>query len=257
MARPGALLEGGLRVWSRNRVAFMRAWKVELGGVAVEPFVLLLAMGFGLGAYVGPLEGQSYARFVAPGVLAMYATFHATFDSTYGAYLRMETHHIYEAMLFTPLGPSDIVLGEVLWSATRSVLTASAVLVAASVFGLVASPLAVLALPAAFLIGMSFAALAMVLTSVATTIGAMNNFFTLFVTPLVFIGGSFFPLERLPGALQALSWALPFTPGVSLVRALMSGEPSPLLALWALELVAYSLAGLAAASYLMGRRLRR
>ena len=193
---------GGWRVWQRNRDAVLRAWKVEFGGVLVEPFILLFAMGFGLGPYIGNMGDLTYAEFIAPGVLASYAMFHATFDATYGAYLRMESHHIYEAMLFTPMEPRDIVLGEVMWGATRSVISASAVLVTATAFGLVLSPWALLAIPVAYLIGLTFAALAMVLTATATTIGAMNNFFTLFLMPMFYLSGTFFPLERLPVVAQ-------------------------------------------------------
>ena len=182
-------------MWQRNRDAFRRAWHLELGGIAVEPFVLLIGVGFGLGAYISNLgEGISYPHFLAPGVIAAYAMFHATFDATYGAYIRMETHHIYESILFTPLGPEDIVMGEVLWSATRALMSAIAVLFVAAVFGLVGSPWAILALPAAYLIGMTFAAIAMMMTATATTIGAMNNFLTLFILPMFWVSGVFFPL---------------------------------------------------------------
>ena len=101
--------------------------------------------------------------------------FHATFDATYGAYLRMESHHIYEAMLYTPLEPQDIVVGEVMWGATRAIISATAVMIAALAFGLIQSPFALLAIPAAYLIGTVFASMAMTITATATTIGAMNK----------------------------------------------------------------------------------
>ena len=245
----------GFRVWQRNRDSFLRSWKVEIGGVAIEPFIVLLAIGFGLGAYVESFGDLTYAQFVAPGIVASYAMFHATFDSTYGAYLRMETHHIYDAMLFTPLSPEDIVLGEVLWGATRSVATAVAVLGAALIFGLVGSPLAVLAIPSAYLIGLTFASISMVLTATATTIGAMNNFFTLFITPMFFFSAVFFPLERLPEGVQKAAWALPLTPAVALVRALITGDTSWAMVLWAAELLAFTLVALYIASSFMRRRL--
>ena len=135
-------------------------------------------------------------------------------------------HHDHGHSLHSPLGPRDIVLGEVIWCATRAVASATAVLVVATAFGLIASPLAVLALPCAFLIGLVFASMAMVLTAAATTIGAMNNFFTLFILPMFYVSGVFFPLERLPDAVQTASWALPLTPGAALVRGLVTGEPS-------------------------------
>ena len=248
-------LWGGVRVWQRNRDAFQRAWKVEVGGIAVEPFVVLVALGFGLGSYVEDFGELSYAEFVAPGILASWAMWHATFDSTFGAYLRMETHNVYEAILFTPLQPKDIVLGEVLWSASRAVMTGLAVLAASLVFGLVGSPLAVLAIGGAFLTGLAFASLAMILTATATTIGTMNNFFTLVLTPMWMLSGVFFPMDRLPEGVQFGAWVLPLTPSVALIRGLMVGEPSWYMALWTLELLGFTVVSLVLASRLMHRRL--
>ena len=257
LARPlqASALGRGWRIWARNRDAFVRGWKVEVGGIAVEPFVVLVAIGFGLGAYVQDFDGLSYAEFVAPGILASYAMFHSTFDATYGAYLRMETHGVYDAMLSASLEPEDIILGEVLWAASRAALAGLAVLAAAAMFGLVASPLAALAIPAAFLTGIAFGALSMILTATASTIGAMNNFFTLVLTPMFMVSGVFFPLDGLPDGVQGLAWAMPLTPAVALTRALLTGEVSWLMLLWTLELVVMSLIALRLASYFMRRRL--
>jgi len=255
LAVRGTVLWGGFRVWQRNRDAFFRSWKVEVGGIAIEPFIMLVAIGFGLGSLITDFGDLSYAEFLAPGVIASYAMFHATFDSTYGAYLRMETHHIYEAVLVTPLGPEDIVVGEVIWAATRAVLSGTCVLVVAAIFGLLGSPLALLTIPVAFLIGVMMAGIAMMLTATATTIGAMNNFFTLFTLPMFWISGVFFPLNRLPQGVQIFSWALPLTPSVALVRALTTGDLSWWMIAWTAELVVYSAVGLWLACRLMRRRL--
>jgi lipooligosaccharide transport system permease protein len=182
---------------------------------------------------------------------------HATFDATYGAYIRMSTNHLYEAYLFTPVGAGDIVAGEVMWSATRSVMSATAVLVAASIFGLVDSPLAVFALPAAFLIGVMFASIAMLMTATAKSIGSMNNFFTLFLLPMFYVGGVFFPLDRLPELLQRIAWVMPLTPAAALVRGLVTGNTTPMMALWTLELAAYTALAFWLASYFMRKRLIR
>ena len=228
-----------------------------MGGVAVEPFILLVAIGFGLGSFVEGIGDISYAEYLAPGLVASYAMFHATYDSTYGAYVRMESHHIYEAMLFTPLGPEDIVLGETMWAATRAVVSSAFLLAAAAMFGLVSSPLAILAIPCAYLIGLTIGSIAMVLTATAKTIGVMNSFFTLFILPMFYVSGVFFPLDRLPGAVQAFAWVLPLTPATELVRGLVTGDTTWYMALWALELVVVWLVALRIASFFMRRRLIR
>ena len=194
---------------------------------------------------------MSYAEFLAPGIIASYAMFHTTFDSTFGAYLRMETHHIYEAVLFTPLGPRDIVMGEVMWSATRAALSAVAVPVVATMFGLVDWPMAVLAIPSAYLIGVSIASIAMIMTATASTVGSMNNFFTLFILPMFWVSGVFFPPERLPDWVQSVAWVLPPTPATALVRGLVTGDLSWTMFTWALELIAYAVVALFLASYFM------
>ncbi len=245
----------GFRVWQRNRDAMIRGWKVEFGGMIVEPFVILAALGFGLGAYVGDIGDLTYAEYIAPGFIAGYAMFHSTLDSTYGAYLRMESHHVYEAMLFTPIHPADIVVGEVMWGATRAMFSGAVVLAVASAFGLVNSPLAILAIPCAYLIGLTMSSMAMILTATATTIGAMNNFYTLFVLPMFYVSGVFFPLDHLPESVRALSWVLPLTPAAALTRGLVTGNTSWFMVLWALELLAFAAVSLLVASYFMRRRL--
>ena len=95
----------------------------------------------------------------------------------------------------------------------------------------------------------------MVLTATATTIGAMNNFFTLFLMPMFYLSGTFFPLERLPVVAQELAWILPLTPATSLVRGLMTGELTPWMFAWAAELIAFAVVSLVLASFFMRRRL--
>ena len=159
-------------------------------------------------------------------------------------------------MLFTPMEPGDIVMGEVMWGATRAALSAAAVLIAAAAFGLISSPLALLAIPVAYLIGVAFASMAMILTATATTIGAMNNFFTLFLLPMFYVSGVFFPLRQAAG---------PHSParGVGaaadarrrLTRGLAFGELAPWMLLWTAELAAFAAVSLYIASRLMRRRL--
>lgn len=243
------------KVWQRNRDVFLRLWKTELGGIVAEPMVILLALGFGLGAYVETIENRSYAEFVAPGVIASYAMFHAVFECTFSTYLRMETHKIFDGIVVTPVNVEDLVMGEVAWGATRSVLTASSILAFAYVLGLVSSPFALLVVPAAFLVGLMFASIAITVTAVAPHINSLNNFFTLFITPMWFFSGVFFPLGELPPVVGALAWLLPLTAATRLIRALAFGEMG-FDVLWSLLVVlAFLTVFLWLALVLMRRRL--
>ena len=243
------------RVWQRNRDVFLHQWAAEAGGFIVEPFIMLAAMGFGLGGYVGDIQGVSYAAFVAPGILVAYAMFHSSFESTYGAYMRMETHRLFDGIVVTPVSVEELVLGEAVWAATRSVLAGISVLLVATIFGLIYSPLALLCIPVAFITGLIFSCLALMLVSVAPSIGTLNNFFTIFVTPMFFFSGIFFPLDSFPTILENIAWVSPLTNAAHVSRGLMLGQLDWSVAISGLVLGLYTTILLPICVVLMRRRL--
>ncbi|MFC2008283.1 ABC transporter permease [Chloroflexota bacterium] len=225
-----------IRVWQRNRDVFFRLWHSEAPGSIAEPIIILVAMGFGLGAYVGLVNGQEYIEFIAPGIIASYAMFSASFECTYGSFLRLEYQKTYDAIIATPLNVEDVTAGEIFWGATRSVMTGTIILIIAAAFQLVPSPWALLIPVVAFLEGLMFAAIAIVFTSIVPAIYSFNYYFTLFITPMFFFSGVFFPLTSFPEVVQILSWIAPLTPVVHLTRALINGQ-FQLDLLWALALI--------------------
>ncbi len=212
------------RVWQRNRDVFFRLWHSEAPGFVAEPVIILLALGMGLGAYIGLVDGQKYIEFLAPGIIASYAMFSASFECTYASFIRMEYQNTYDAILATPLNVEDIIAGEIFWGATRSLLTGSIILAIAAAFQLVHSPWALLIPVVSLLEGIMFASIALFFTSIAPAIYSFNYFFTLFITPMFFLSGVFFPLTSFPPILQTLAWIAPLTPVVHLTRALFQGE---------------------------------
>ena len=222
-----------IRVWQRNRDVFFRLWHSEAPGFVAEPIIILLAMGLGLGAYVGMVDGQRYIEFIAPGIIASYAMFSASFECTYGSFLRMEFQRTYDAIIATPLNVEDVIAGEIFWGATRSLMTGTVILVIAAAFQLIHSPWAALIPIVSFLQGIMFASIAILFTSIVPAIYSFNYYFTLFITPMFFFSGVFFPLSSFPEIVQTLSWIVPLTPAVHLTRALVGGEIH-LSLLWAL-----------------------
>lgn len=213
-----------IRMWQRDRDVFLRLWHAEAPGFVAEPIMILLAMGLGLGAYVGMVDGQRYIEFIAPGIIASYAMFSASFECTYGSFWRMEHQRTYDAIIATPLSVEDVVAGEIFWGATRSLITGSVILVVATVFQLVSSPWALLIPLLSFLAGIMFSSIAILFTSLVPSFYSFNYFFTLFITPMFFFSGVFFPLSSFPEIVQTLSWIAPLTPVVHLTRALFWGE---------------------------------
>jgi len=214
-----------LRVWQRNRDVFFKLWKTEVPGFFAEPILILLAMGVGLGTYVALGNDTDYLEFIAPGIVAAYAMFSSSAECTYGSFVRMKFQRTFDAIIATPLNMEDVVAGEILWGATRSLLTSIAILIVIAAFGLVNSPWALLVLPLAVLTGLMFGSIALFFTSIAPTIYSFNYYFTLFITPMFFFSGVFFPLDAFSPNVQRLCWISPLTPAADLTRALVSGHP--------------------------------
>jgi lipooligosaccharide transport system permease protein len=225
-----------IRVWQRNRDVFLSLWHSEAPGFVVEPIIILLAMGLGLGAYVGLVDGQRYIEFVAPGIIASYAMFSASFECTYGTFVRMEYQKTFDAIIATPLSVNDITAGEIFWGATRSLMTGTIILAIAAAFQLVHSPWAVFIPIVSFLEGLMFASIAILFTSIVPSMYSFNYYISLFITPMFYFSGVFFPLSSFPEIVQNLSRVVPLTPVVQLTRALISGELQ-LDLLWALALI--------------------
>ncbi len=213
-------------MWQRNRDVFFRLWKENLGGLLVEPLFLLVGIGFGIGSLVKPgTQGVAdYAEFVAPGVVAGYAMFHAAGECAWGTFLRMVNQRIFQGILATPMSVEELALGEMLWGASKGLISCVAVLATAAAFGLFRSPYALLLVPVGFLIGVQFAAITVSFTAIAPSINVVESFYTLFLSPMFFFAGVFFPISGMPHAVQPFLWLLPLTPGVHLMQLLAVGQ---------------------------------
>jgi lipooligosaccharide transport system permease protein len=210
----------------RSATASRRAWLAFVSGF-FEPVFYLLAMGQGLGSMVGALPGPdgspiSYAAFIAPGLLAASAMNGAVFDSTFNVFFKLKYGRIYDAMLATPLGPVDIALGEIGWALIRGGLYSLGFLAVMGGFGLLVSPWALLALPAALIVAFAFAAVGMAATSYMRSWQDFD-LVTLVVLPMFLFSTTFYPLSVYPRWLQIVVECLPLYHAVELMRGLTTG----------------------------------
>lgn len=244
-------------VWRRN----LRVWRklaiASLLGNFGEPLLYLLALGYGLGSMVGTVSGLPYLDFLASGIVCSSAMMTASFEGTYSAYSRMAVQHTWDAIITAPLSVADVVGGEIVWAASKAVLSAACILMVAAALGVVAGPRALLALPVVLLVGLTFAALALVVTAAARSYDFFLFYFTLFVTPLLLLSGVFFPVQQMPDLVQAVSMAAPLSHAVALVRPLVVGLPVEQAPLHLAVLAAYAVLAWSAAVWLVRRRMTR
>lgn len=214
------------KVWRRNFDVFMKTWKVNFFPPLLEPIFYLAALGTGLGYYLGTsIEGYSYTQFIAPGIVAITIMYSSFFECTYGSFVRMYYQRTFDAIIATPISIEEVIAGEILWGATRAVIGGGIVLAVVAAFGLISSPLFALILVVAFFSGLMFSAMAMCFTALAPSIDFFNYPQYLFITPMFVLGGTFFPVTKLPEALQVFAQAvLPLTHTVNLTRWLMFGS---------------------------------
>ena len=214
-------------VLMRDVVAFRRMWWLFLSGF-VEPVFYLFSIGIGLGALVQTVTTDSgmvvtYAAFVAPAMLAVSAMNGALADTTYNFFFKLKFSKTYDTMLATPARPWDIAIGEILWSLIRGGMYSAIFFLVALVMGFVESWWAVLAIPAAVLIGAAFAGVGMWATTFMTSWKDFE-FINLVVQPMFLFSATFFPLAVYPESIRWLVQLMPLYHGVEIQRGLLLGD---------------------------------
>jgi lipooligosaccharide transport system permease protein len=243
-----------LRLIERHARAYRRAWLVFVSGI-FEPLFYLLSVGLGLGVLIGKVPGPGgqpvpYREFVAPGLLAVSSMNGAMYDSTFNVFFRLKYAKLYDALLATPMRPSQVALGEIGWALIRGTIYAVAFILVMLALGLVHSPWVILAVPGAVLIGFAFAALGMTGT---TYMKSWQDFdyVVLASMPLFLFSATFYPLSVYPRPVQVVIEFTPLYQGVVLLRDVTAGVLGPSLLWRAAYLAAIGAAGL----YASGRRI--
>lgn len=216
-----------LRMLERSFLVYRRIWIIVFSGF-FEPVFYLFSIGVGIGKLVGDVPGPdgtmiAYAAFVAPSLLAASAMNGAVYESTFNIFFKLRYGKVYDAILSTPMLPRHIAVGEIAWSLGRGLLYAVAFLIVITAFGYVHSAWAVMAVPAAVLIGFAFAAVGMTAT---TFMKSWQDFdlVNMVTLPLFLFSGTFYPLDVYPEAIQTIARFSPLYHGVEIIRACTLGS---------------------------------
>jgi lipooligosaccharide transport system permease protein len=232
-------------VFLRNLLVWRKLAIPSLVGNIAEPLMWLVAFGYGMGALVGQvtMNGTTvpYIVFLASGSICMSAMNAASFEALYSAFSRMHVQKTWDGIMNAPVSLDDIVFAEMLWAAFKSLFTVTAIMGVMLALGISHSWTLLLAWPLLALVGITFACVALVFNALAKGYDFFTYYFTLFLTPTMFLSGVFFPRDQLPVPLKLVSDVLPLTNAVELVRPLFLGQlpGNPILPLLALGLVAF------------------
>jgi lipooligosaccharide transport system permease protein len=240
-----------IKVWRRNLVTFQKIWKVNFITPLLEPLLFIAAFGLGFVGIVGTIRyagGElSYTAFIAPALIATAIMNNSFFETTYASFVRMYYQKTFDGMLATPLSIEEIIIAEIVWSASKAAVAAAIMLGVLGVFGYVHFPSGLLAIPLAFFGGIAFGAIGLFFTGIIPTIEMFNLPIFLFVTPMFLFSGTFFPVSNLPLWAKPLALAFPLYHLVELTRLVCMGrcETVPLLSILYLALFAFLFSALA------------
>ncbi|PUA17589.1 ABC transporter permease [Glaciimonas sp. PCH181] len=242
-------------IWQRNFLVWKKLAVASVLGNIADPLITLLAFGYGLGSLLKEVDGIPYIHYLASGSICMSIMWAASFEALYSAFSRMHVQKTWDALLNAPLALDDVILAEMLWAATKSIFSGVAILLVMFCLGIGLHPHTLLVLPLLFLIGMTFGSLGLVFNALAKGYDFFTYYFTLVLTPMIFLSGVYYPSAQLPGWLQTIAQILPLNAAVHLVRPLLLGTwPTTPITDLAI-LIGYCCFGFYAAVVLTRRRL--
>ena len=247
-------------VFLRNLLVWRKLAIPSVLANIAEPLIWLIAFGYGLGALVGQVQlGDTqvpYLVFLASGSICMSAMNAASFEALYSAFSRMHVQKTWSGILNAPVSLDNVVVAEMLWAAYKAVFTVTAILIVMVALGISTSPKLAVAWLVLAGAGITFASMALIFNALAKGYDFFNYYFTLFLTPMMFLSGVFFPRDQLPPLLRILSDWLPLTNAVELVRPLFMDRWPDTPLRHVLVLAAYAVVAFGLALALTRRRFR-
>jgi lipooligosaccharide transport system permease protein len=247
-------------VFLRNLLVWRKLAIPSLVGNIAEPLMWLVAFGYGMGALVGQVRlggvQVPYILFLASGSICMSAMNAASFEALYSAFSRMHVQKTWDGIMNAPVALDNVVLAEMLWAGFKAMFTVTAILGVMLALNISHSPKLLAAWPVLLAAGITFSCIALIFNALAKSYDFFTYYFTLFLTPMMFLSGVFFPRDQLPGPLRLFSDWLPLTNAVELVRPMFMDQWPADWPRHALVLVAYTVAAYWIALALTRRRFR-
>lgn len=213
-----------LYIWQRNFAQFKRTWLLSFFWVLIEPVFILAALGYGLGSFIPTIKGVSYVEFFFPGLICSSSMLITFFASTYDNFSKLSHQRLFQTQILSPISPNEIVLGEILWAASKGLLSAVGITLVAGLFGLVDTFNILPALLVVFISNLVFSAFGMLITTMVKNFDQIIFPTSGFIIPMSLLSGVYFPIDNLPFGLKYIVYILPLTNTTRVVREFVQGR---------------------------------
>ncbi len=210
-----------LYVTLRNWTVYKKDFIANTSPSVADPAFIMISLGLGLGAFVTNIEGMTYLQFLAPGLTVATALFTSFFESSYGFYVRMTYENVFKAMLTTPIGITEVVIGELLWVGLKGAVMGVGVAIVLALFGMMANPFLIpLVAAVGFLVALPCGAIGLLATALVKNINQFQTVYSFIIAPLYFLSGIFFPIEQMATPVRWLAECFPLVHGVRLAQSI-------------------------------------
>lgn len=214
-------MRGCLAIYQRELLILRKKFFRQIASMSVAPLLYLIAFGLGMGKGI-TIGGRSYMEFLIPGLVAMSSMTQA-FAIASEINIARFYWRIFEEFQAAPIRNMAYVTGEVLAGITRALLSVAVILVIALLSGVVLS-YGVFFWIAVVLNSFVFASLAVCLAMLVSSHADQALLTNFFITPMAFLGGTFFPVDRMPPWAQGILNFLPLTHAARAIRSAAFGE---------------------------------
>ena len=205
----------------RNWTVYRKDLIANISPTIADPALVLVSLGLGLGAFVAQIDGMTYMQFLAPGLTVATSLFTSFFETSYGFYVRMSFENVFKAMLTTPIGSREIIIGELFWVGLKGAVMAVGVAIVLAVCGLMVNPWLIPALATVgFLVAVPCGAMGLLATAQVRNINQFQTVYSFIIAPLYFLSGIFFPIEQMSAPIRFIAELFPLINGVRLAQAL-------------------------------------
>lgn len=204
----------------RNWTVYKKDLIANISPTVADPALIMVSLGLGLGSYLSNLDGMTYMQYLAPGLTVATALFTSFFESSYGFYVRMSYENVFKAMLTTPIGVREVVLGEIIWVGLKGAAMAVGVAIVLAVLGLMTAPAYIPLLSiVGFLVAIPCGAMGLLATALVRNINQFQTVYSFIIAPLYFLSGIFFPISQMSVPIKFVANFFPLIHGVQLAQA--------------------------------------